>query len=265
MDTTTLWHSLALDSSPGDLTFNINYPQQTQSQSRELQHQENSNDLELYPALKPASMTPPPLMPTSSRELLQPIGQQAKRSVNQGALLPCPTCSKAFARLDSLKRHKREKHRERAESKPVVEHLCPHRDCKRSKKGSGFGRREHLQRHVGSFCKSVRRQQEEAGSGHPSSETGSVTTTSVAYTSIDHEPSTLADDAAKQLRGTAATSGSGDADVGSSPQPHRGLLVALKKQTADERLTLDAEKKTRRKRKDQLQRLEAFIAELEEK
>lgn len=75
----------------------------------------------------------------------------------------------------------------------------------------------------------------------------------------------MADDAAEQLRGTAATSGSGDVDVGSSPEPHRGLLVALKKQAADERSALDAEEKTRRKRKDQLRRLEAFIAELEEK
>ncbi|UPK91283.1 hypothetical protein LCI18_002218 [Fusarium solani-melongenae] len=63
----------------------------------------------------------------------------------------CPLCYKVLSRRDALERHQRSQH-----NRGVEEHLCPHKPCKHSRKGSGFARRDGLRRHL-KACKSQSR------------------------------------------------------------------------------------------------------------
>lgn len=261
---TELWQSRPQYCMLSDLDFNISYQSSSQSQSRELQHQENINYLELYPASRPAMATPPSVSTTPPRESSQVIGQPTSANMAQSASLLCPRCSTTFTRLDTMKRHLREKHRDGTKSTSVKEYSCPHGDCNRSKKGSGFGRKEHLHRHLRKSCKSVRTQQQRASSQQPRSEFEPVTPTDDLPISVDHEPSTLAEHAVEQPRENLTGSQSGEEKMDDGASLDGVLLAGLKTQAEEERSALDAEKEMRRKRKNQLRRLEALISELEE-
>jgi len=258
-DAATLWQLLDSNYTASDLTFVNNHPSQSHSLAQGLQFLETSNNIGLFPALGPAFTMTPPSLAASSHEMPH---QPKTKSIDQKATSVCPTCSKAFARPDSLKRHIREKHEDEMESGRVTEHLCPHRDCNRSKKGSGFGRREHLKRHVRSYCKSIPGQQEGNVLASPSCESVSVHTPNAPQDTMDHGTSTSTEKAAEKPRGDTNNLRSGDENGVSSSEHGGRLLMSLKRQIEDERLALDAEKKKRKKR---IRLLEALIEELEEK
>lgn len=264
-DSIALWKSLAQDCTPSDLEFNINCQSHSQSQSREAQHQENINYLELYPSPRPVVTMTPSMSTAPRRESSQLACQPTSANMTQEAPLTCARCNKPFPRPNSLKRHMREKHRDGTKSTSIVEYPCPHGDCNRSKKGSGFGRKERLQRHLRSYCKSVHTQQGRASSHQPGSEFGSVTPADDLCTSVDHEPPALTEDTDEQPRETITAFRSGKDKMGCDASLHEGLLADLKRRAAEERLAIDAEKEKIRRREDQLRRLEAMISESEEK
>ncbi|KAL7798296.1 hypothetical protein V8C37DRAFT_251405 [Trichoderma ceciliae] len=61
----------------------------------------------------------------------------------------CTDCNKKFSRLDSLKRHRKELH-----IRDAGNFLCPYPDCKKSRKGYGFKRRDKWLVHQSKSCKS---------------------------------------------------------------------------------------------------------------